>query len=216
VMQRSLADGHVVAYHDRSDGGLFAALAEMAFAGHCGLDVDIASLGGDPLAVLFNEELGAVLQVRSDDVPVVLERCAAAGLGAMTHRIGAAVPGGTLRVKAGGHEIYTASRVDLHRAWAELSFAMQSRRDNPDCAREEYDTLLDDADPGLSASLTYPTIEDQAAPFIATGVRPRIAILREQGVNGQYEMAAAFDRAGFATFDVHMSDILGRRRAWRR
>jgi phosphoribosylformylglycinamidine synthase len=211
VMQRSLADGHVVAYHDRSDGGLFAALAEMAFAGHCGLDVDIASLGGDPLAVLFNEELGAVLQVRSDDVPVVLERCAAAGLGAMTHRIGAAVPGGTLRVKAGGHEIYTASRVDLHRAWAELSFAMQSRRDNPDCAREEYDALLDDADPGLSVSLTYPIAEDHAAPFIASGVRPRIAILREQGVNGQYEMAAAFDRAGFSTVDVHMSDILGGR-----
>ncbi len=211
VMQRSLADGHVVAYHDRSDGGLFATLAEMAFAGHCGLDVNISSLGGDPLAVLFNEELGAVLQVRSADVPVVLDRCAAAGLGAMTHRIGTAVPGATLRMESDGREIYSASRIDLHRAWAELSFAMQSRRDNPDCAREEYDALLDDADPGLSASLTYPTTEDPAAPFIATGVRPRIAILREQGVNGQYEMAAAFDRAGFSTVDVHMSDILGGR-----
>ena len=211
VIQRSLADGHLLAYHDRSDGGLFATLAEMAFAGHCGLDVDLSSLGADALAVLFNEELGAVLQVRSADIPVVLERCAAAGLGAMTHRIGTAVPGATLRVKAGGQEIYSASRVDLHRAWGELSFAMQSRRDNPDCAREEYDALLDDADPGLSASLTFPTTQDHAAPFIATGVRPRIAILREQGVNGQYEMAAAFDRAGFSTVDVHMSDILGGR-----
>ena len=211
VMQRSLADGHVIAYHDRSDGGMFATLAEMSFAGHCGLDVDLSNLSGDPLAVLFSEELGAVLQVRSADVPVVLERCAMAGLGAMTHRIGAVVPGQTVRVTAGDREIYTASRVDLHRAWAELSFAMQSRRDNPDCAREEYDALFDDTDPGLSASLTYPATEDHAAPFIATGVRPRIAILREQGVNGQYEMAAAFDRAGFSTVDVHMSDILGGR-----
>jgi phosphoribosylformylglycinamidine synthase len=208
VMQQSLADGHVIAYHDRSDGGLFTTLAEMAFAGHCGLDVDLTPLAGDPLAVLFNEELGAVLQVRSADVPLVLARCAAAGLGDATHRIGTAVPGTTLRLTVDGTEIYAASRVDLHRAWAELSFAMQSRRDNPACAREEYDALLDADDPGLSASLTYALTEDNAAPFIATGARPCIAILREQGVNGQYEMAAAFDRAGFATVDVHMSDIL--------
>jgi len=211
VMQRSLADGHVIAYHDRSDGGLFATLAEMAFAGHCGLDVDLASLTGDPLAVLFNEELGAVLQVRSADVPAVLARCAAVGLGVMTQRIGTAVPGATLRLRVGESEVYSASRVDLHRAWAELSFAMQSRRDNPDCAREEYEALLDADDPGLSASLTFSSAEDHAAPFIATGARPRIAILREQGVNGQYEMAAAFDRAGFTAVDVHMSDILGGR-----
>lgn len=211
VMQDSLSDGHVVAYHDRSDGGLFAALAEMAFAGHCGLDVDLTALKGDPLAVLFSEELGAVLQVRAADVPTVLARCAAAGLGVMTHRIGAAVPGATLRFTNGDAEIFCASRVDLHRAWAELSYAMQSRRDNPDCAREEYDALLDADDPGLSASLVYAPAADPAAPFIATGVRPHIAILREQGVNGQYEMAAAFDRAGFTTVDVHMSDILSGR-----
>ena len=211
VMQQSLADGHVLAYHDRSDGGLFTTLAEMAFAGHCGLDVDLSALAGDPLAVLFNEELGAVLQVRTADVPTVRARFEAAGLGGMVHHIGKAVPGTILRFTTGKTEIYRASRVDLHRAWAELSFAMQSRRDNPDCAREEYDALLDADDPGLSASLTYDVSSDVAAPYIATGVRPRLAVLREQGVNGHYEMAAAFDRAGFTTVDVHMSDVLSGR-----
>ncbi len=211
VMQQLLADGHVLAYHDRSDGGLFTTLAEMAFAGHCGLEVDLSALAGDPLAVLFNEELGAVLQVRTADMPAVLARFTAAGLGGMVHQIGKAVPGTTLRFTRGDAEIYGASRVDLHRAWAELSFAMQSRRDNPDCAREEYEGLLDADDPGLSASLTYEPSLDVAAPYIATGARPRLAVLREQGVNGQYEMAAAFDRAGFVTVDVHMSDILSGR-----
>jgi phosphoribosylformylglycinamidine synthase len=211
VMQACLADRLLLAYHDRSDGGLFAALCEMAFAGHCGLDVDIRALGKDSLAALFTEELGGVLQVRLADVPVVLERFMAAGLGHMTHRIGRAVPGGTVRVTRAGDEVYRASRVVLHRAWAELSYAMQSRRDNPDCAREEYDALLDTDDPGLSAALTFAPAEDVAAPFIARGARPRVAVLREQGVNGQYEMAAAFDRAGFEAFDVHMSDILSGR-----
>lgn len=211
VMQQSLAAGEVLAYHDRSDGGLFTTLAEMAFAGHCGLDVDLSSLAGDPLAVLFNEEPGAVLQVRGADLTSVLARCAEAGLSGMVHHIGKAVTGATLRFTKGDAEIYSASRMDLHRAWAELSFAMQSRRDNPDCAREEYEALLDGDDPGLSASLTYAPSQDIAAPYIATGMRPRLAVLREQGVNGQYEMAAAFDRAGFATVDVHMSDILSGR-----
>ena len=211
VIQECLADGLLMAYHDRSDGGLFVTLAEMAFAGHCGLDMDLTALGSDSLPVLFSEELGAVLQVRTADVPVVVGRFAAAGLGAMTHRIGTATPGDTVRFSAHGSEVYRGSRVELHRAWAELSHAIQSRRDNPDCAREEYDTLLDGDDPGLSAVLTYATADDVAAPFIATGVRPRVAILREQGVNGQYEMAAAFDRAGFTAIDVHMSDVLSGR-----
>jgi phosphoribosylformylglycinamidine synthase len=208
VIQRCLADGRLLAYHDRSDGGLFATLCEMAFAGHCGIDVDISTLGSDATAALFNEELGAVIQVRTADVTAVVDRFTAAGLGGMTHRIGRAIPGPTMRVRRNDIEVYRASRVDLHRAWAELSFAMQSLRDNPDCAREEYDALLDADDPGLSAALTYATRDDVAAPFIATGARPRVAILREQGVNGQYEMAAAFERAGFDAFDVHMSDIL--------
>jgi phosphoribosylformylglycinamidine synthase len=208
VVQACLAEGMLLAYHDRSDGGLFATLCEMSFAGHCGIDVDISTLGPDALAALFNEELGAVIQVPAASVTAVVDRFAAAGLGGMTHRIGRAVPGGTVRVRRNDVEVYRASRVDLHRAWAELSYAMQSLRDNPDCAGEEYDALLDADAPGLSAVLTYATRDDVAAPFIATGVRPRVAILREQGVNGQYEMAAAFERAGFDAFDVHMSDIL--------
>ena len=211
VMQSCLADAQLLAYHDRSDGGLFATLVEMAFAGHCGLDIDISGLGSDALAALFNEELGAVVQVRNADLAAVRGRFNAAGLGAMTHHIGRATSGTTIRVASATTEVYRASRVDLHRTWAELSAAIQGLRDNPDCAREEYDGLLDADDPGLSASLSYATADDVAAPFIATGARPRIAVLREQGVNGQYEMAAAFTRAGFDAFDVHMSDVLAGR-----
>ncbi|MGE3510365.1 MAG: phosphoribosylformylglycinamidine synthase, partial [Vicinamibacterales bacterium] len=208
VVQRCLHDGLLVAYHDRSDGGLFSTLAEMAFAGRCGLEIDVTALGADPLASLFNEELGAVLQVRSADLATVRARFGAAGIGSLTHTIGRAVSGTTIQIVHRGSECYRASRVDLHRTWAALSHAMQSLRDNPACAREEYDRLLDADDPGLSASLTYDPSEDVAAPFISTGARPRVAILREQGVNGQYEMAAAFERAGFEAVDVHMSDIL--------
>ena len=211
VVQGCLRDGLLLAYHDRSDGGLFATLAEMAFAGHCGLDVDVTALGADPLAALFSEELGAVVQVRAADVAAVTARFVAAGLGGLTHAIGRAVPGTDLRIIHGGDECYRASRVDLHRAWAELSHAMQSLRDNPACAKEEYDAILDADAPGLSASLAYDPSDDVAAPFVNTGARPRVAILREQGVNGQYEMAAAFDRAGFDAYDVHMSDVLGGR-----
>lgn len=211
VIQSSLRDGLLVAYHDRSDGGLFTTLAEMAFAGHCGLDVDVIALGSDTLAALFSEELGAVVQVRATDAVTVRERFASAGLGGVMHAIGRAVGGTTIRIASGGAECYRASRVDLHRAWAELSYTMQSLRDNPTGAREEYDAILDAEAPGLSASLTFAPSDDVAAPFLSKGVRPRIAILREQGVNSQYEMAAAFVRAGFDAFDVHMSDVLSGR-----
>jgi len=211
VVQQCLGDGLILAYHDRSDGGLFTTLCEMAFAGHCGLDVDTSTVGSEVLAALFSEELGAVLQVRTTHLPSVLDRLNATGLGEMAHVIGRAVPGSSIRFTHDGTQQYEGSRIDLHRAWAELSYAMQSLRDNPDCAGEEYDALLDADDPGLSASLTFATRDDVAAPFIATGTRPRVAVLREQGVNGQYEMAAAFERAGFDAFDVHMSDILSGR-----
>jgi phosphoribosylformylglycinamidine synthase len=211
VIQSCLADGVLIAYHDRSDGGLFVTLAEMAFAGHAGLSVDIGALGPDPLAALFSEELGGVIQVRTADVAAVVQRFEDAGLGEVIHVIGRALPGDSIRIAQNGAEIYQASRGDLHRAWAELSYTMQGLRDNPECARQEYDGLLDADAPGLFASLTYRTDDDVAAPLVATGVRPRIAILREQGVNGQYEMAAAFTRAGFDAFDVHMSDVLAGR-----
>ena len=211
AIQHCLSDGLLLAYHDRSDGGLFATLCEMAFAGHCGIDVTVSALGSDVMAALFSEELGAVIQVRAADIPTVVDRLDTAGLRSMTHRIGRATAGDDVRISRGAVELFRSSRVALHRTWAELSYAMQSARDNPACARQEYDALNDVADPGLSASLTYATSDDVAAPFIATGARPRVAILREQGVNGQYEMAAAFERAGFDAFDVHMSDILAGR-----
>lgn len=211
VIQGCLCDGLLLAYHDRSDGGLFTTLVEMAFAGHCGLDVDITPLGTDALSSLFSEELGAVIQVRTEHVAEVKARVEAAGLASMLHSVGRAARGETIRISHAGAECYRASRVDLHRAWAELSFTMQSLRDNPACAREEYDTLLDADAPGLHASLTFSAADDVAAPFINVGARPRVAILREQGVNSQYEMAAGFERAGFDAYDVHMSDILSGR-----
>ena len=208
ALQRCIADGLLLAYHDRSDGGLFVTLCEMAFAGRAALDVDIAALGADALAALFSEELGAVMQVRDADLAAVRTHFAAAGLAAHAHVLGRPARGDAVRIRSGERVVYENSRTALHRAWAELSFRMQALRDNPDCAREEYDALLDADDPGLSARLVYDPSERIEAPFIATGARPRVAVLREQGVNGQYEMAAAFDRAGFEAIDVHMSDVL--------
>ncbi|MDR2877092.1 MAG: phosphoribosylformylglycinamidine synthase, partial [Chromatiales bacterium] len=204
-------DSLLLAYHDRSDGGLFVTLCEMAFASHAGLRIALDALGADTLAVLFSEELGAVLQVRSADVAQVLERLHRAGLAQLSHRIGAPDASNRIVFTHAGREVYAESRTTLHRAWSETSYRMQSLRDNPRTAREEYDRLLDERDPGLSAKLVFDPAENIAAPYIATGARPAIAILREQGVNGQMEMAAAFERAGFRSYDVHMSDVLSGR-----
>jgi phosphoribosylformylglycinamidine synthase len=204
-------DELLLAYHDRSDGGLFVTLAEMMFASHTGLTIDLDSLTGegqDVLSVLFNEELGAVLQVREEHVDEVRALCVLHGIGASLHDIGTLNAHDQFVIRQNKQGIFSASRVDLHRAWSETTYQMQKLRDNPDCAQEEYDRLLDATDPGLHAELTYDIDDDVAAPFINTGARPRIAILREQGVNGQLEMAAAFDRAGFEAVDVHMSDII--------
>ncbi|WP_111643083.1 phosphoribosylformylglycinamidine synthase [Marinimicrobium alkaliphilum] len=208
AVQESLAQGQLLAYHDRSDGGLFTTLAEMAFAGHCGLDIDITGLGEDPLAVLFSEEPGAVLQVASEHTRVVLERFEQAGLMAKT--IGAPNDEDWLHINKDGEMIFDQSRVILQTLWTETSYQMQSLRDNPECAQQEFDRLLS-RDPGLSASLSFDPQDDVAAPYINTGARPSIAVLREQGVNGHVEMAAAFDRAGFQAQDVHMSDVLSGR-----
>jgi len=210
LVQELLAEEGLLAYHDRSDGGLITCLAEMAFAGHCGLDVDIAALGEDDLAVLFNEEAGAVLQVRAEAADAVIERAGELGLGDCIHALGSAHEGDVFRISRGGNEVLSASRSDLHKTWAETSYRIQSLRDNPACAEEEF-AALDGDDPGLSAELTYDPAEDIAAPMIGTGARPQIAVLREQGVNGHVEMAAAFTRAGFAAFDVHMSDLFSGR-----
>ncbi|MDX1593102.1 MAG: phosphoribosylformylglycinamidine synthase [Gammaproteobacteria bacterium] len=211
TLQALNAEGLLLAYHDRSDGGLLVTLCEMAFAGRAGFDVDVAPLGGDVVAALFNEELGAVLQVGADAAAEVVARFAAAGLGEV-HRLGRATAADRLVVRHGDTGCLDASRVDLHRAWSETTWRMQALRDHPACADEEYDRLLDADDPGLGGlRLGFDPDDDVAAPLVATGARPRIAVLREQGVNGQVEMAAAFDRAGFDAVDVHMSDLVAGR-----
>jgi phosphoribosylformylglycinamidine synthase len=212
AIQALNAAGHLLAYHDRSDGGLFATVVEMAFAGHCGLEIDIAPLAGEPLAALFNEELGAVVQLRADALATVRAVFAAAGLADCVHFIGRPVVEGRVRIRRGAAPLLDAARRELRDAWSQTSYQMQALRDHPDCAREEHAGRLDDEDPGLWTQLSFDPGEDIAAPFIARGARPRIAILREQGVNSQVEMAAAFHRAGFEAVDVHMSDLLEGRR----
>jgi phosphoribosylformylglycinamidine synthase len=208
VALRELKEGGLLlAYHDRSDGGVLLTVLEMAFASHCGLAIDLGA-PADPIAACFTEELGAVLQVsaaRASEARGILARH---GLAALIRDIGEPLAGADVRVHSGGRLVYSASRLDLHRRWSEVSFRIQEMRDNPDCAREEYSRLADAADPGLHASLTYDPSDDLAAPFISRGARPAVAILREQGVNSQTEMAAVFTRAGFDAYDVHMTDIL--------
>lgn len=207
AIQALLAENKLLAYHDKGDGGLFATLAEMAFAGNIGLDVELDLLGADQLAALFNEELGAVLQVRREDKEAVLTCLAGHGLAACSHVIGQPNQDDQLRFFFAGEEVYAESRTELRRLWSETSYRMQALRDNPDCAQSEFEAKLEANNPGLSVSLSFDPKEDIAAPFIAKGVHPRMAILREQGVNSHVEMAAAFDRAGFAAVDVHMSDL---------
>ncbi|WP_438283711.1 phosphoribosylformylglycinamidine synthase [Pseudomonas alabamensis] len=214
VIQGLNADGHLLAYHDRSDGGLVTTVLEMAFAGHCGLDLHL-----DPLTdsrsevpgILFNEELGAVIQVRQDATPDVLTQFSVAGLGECVAVIGKPINNGEVSISLNGDVLFDDQRRLLQRQWAETSYQIQRLRDNADCADQEYEALLEENNPGLDAKLGFDVNEDIAAPYIKTGVRPQVAILREQGVNGQVEMAAAFDRAGFAAIDVHMSDLLAGR-----
>ena len=205
TIQKLNKQGVILAYHDRSDGGLLVTVAEMMFASHIGVTIDVE---GEAMSALFNEELGAVLQVRSDKFDAVKNAFKAAGLFAPFHRLGVLNRSGRLVVRAKGKEIFSESGVTLQRAWSETTYHLQRLRDNAECAQQEFDRILDVADPGLHARLTFDPAQDIAAPFIAKGVRPKIAILREQGVNGQIEMAAAFDRAGFESVDVHMTDII--------
>ncbi|MER2512597.1 MAG: phosphoribosylformylglycinamidine synthase [Nitrosomonas ureae] len=223
--------GQLLAYHDRSDGGLFVTLCEMAFAGHTGLTVNLDQLCFDPhscdidgselqpeqlsgrflehlLMVLFNEELGAVIQIQTRRRQEVLQVLAEAGLRDVSFIIGQLNKTDEVRLMRNNKPVLAEKRIDLQRAWSETTYQMQKLRDNPDCARQEYDRILNAADPGLQVELCFDANDDIAAPYIQTGARPRIAILREQGVNGHMEMAAAFDRAGFSAIDVHMSDIL--------
>jgi phosphoribosylformylglycinamidine synthase len=222
----------LLAYHDRSDGGLFTTACEMAFAGHCGVtlnldavafdaaadDVDAFKRNSDEqlagrgrelaLAALFSEELGAVLQIRSADRARVMQGLREAGLAACSHVIGQLNSRDEIRVTRNGRELYSNKRDHVQRMWSEMTWRLQTLRDHPESAREEYDRIIDRQDSGLHLHMSFSPLP----PFVGTGARPRAAILREQGVNGQVEMAAAFERAGFEPIDVHMTDLLAGRR----
>lgn len=197
----------ILAYHDRSDGGLLATVAEMLFAGRQGIDLTLDGLGDDALAALFNEELGAVLQVHAKECDAIITLLTHAGLVDCIHKIGHVVGGQQLTVRHAGGIIYSATRAELQTTWSEVSYRMQALRDNPDCALQQFSRIADDNDPGLQVALSF-AINEDIAKHLISAERPKIAILREQGVNGHVEMAAAFDRAGFASIDVHMSDII--------
>lgn len=207
AIQQLHAADKLLAYHDRSDGGLFATVCEMAFASHCGIDARLESPGDDTVAALFAEEAGAVIQVREEDVSLVQRVCADHGLPEV-QVLGAPRDDDRLVFSSRAQVILAGGRAEFQGAWSETSLHMQRLRDNPQGAQQEFESKLDPGDPGLHARLTFDPTEDMAAPFVAKGLRPRVAILREQGVNGQAEMAAAFDRTGFAAVDVHMTDII--------
>jgi len=237
VLRQLRKDRQVLAYHDRSDGGLFTALIEMAFAGHVGISVTLDVLTVDPVAedwgdfkiraeqvavrrnelllkALFSEELGTVLQVRESEKSAVIETFRKAGLGAQTQIIGRPNSTDVIEFWCDAKPVFSRPRAELQTVWSETSWRIARMRDNPDCADREYARAGAAADDlGLSMQLTFDPEEDVAAPFISTGPRPRVAILREQGVNSQTEMAYAFDRAGFASVDVHMTDLIDGRQS---
>ena len=210
VIQGLNGDDKLLAYHDRSDGGLFATLTEMSFAGHVGIDIKLDMLAEDTshfARELFNEELGAVIQVRAEDTEFVLQQFNAAGLGEHTLVIGQLNEDDAIRFNFNGQAVLEVPRATYWQMWSETSYKMQALRDNAECAQQEFDALADVSNPGLHAELSFDLNEDVSAPYINKGAKPKIAVLREQGVNGQTEMAAAFSRVGFEAQDVHMSDI---------
>jgi phosphoribosylformylglycinamidine synthase len=203
--------GLLLAYHDRSDGGAFAALCEMAFASRRGLDITLDAWGDDPFRTLFNEELGAVVQVADEDRAAFADLVERHALTECAQRIARPTSVPRVRVRLDGELLVEWRWEELFDAWWSVTHAMQKLRDNPESADQERATARDFAAPGLKPKLTFDPAEDVAAPFIATGARPRVAILREQGVNSHIEMARAFDRAGFTPVDVHMSDLVAGR-----
>ena len=235
AIQQLNAEQRLLAYHDRSDGGLFATLCEMTFAGRTGVSVNLDILTMDSghgadwgdsknwttqvgerrneqtLRALFSEELGAVIQVRTAEKSDVMNVLRSFNLGAASHIIGKLNAYDAIEFTRDAKIVYHQSRIDLHHFWSETSWRIARLRDNPDCADEEYSRILDKLDPGITPVLTFDPQDDIAAPFIATGVRPRIAILREQGVNSHIETAYVMHKAGFAAVDVHMSDLIAGR-----
>lgn len=211
ALQACMERGDILACHDRSDGGLFVTLVEMSFAGHVGIDIHLPETSpNDCLRQLFAEELGALLQVTEQNIDRVLAQFAESGLAGAVHSIGTLNQRDIVQISSQGKVVFERPRAELQQIWAETSYRMQALRDNPACARQEFELIGRD-NPGLNVHASFDIDKNIAAPFINTGVRPRLAILREQGVNGQLEMAAAFDRAGFTAVDVHMSDIIAGR-----
>jgi phosphoribosylformylglycinamidine synthase len=234
AIQQLNKEHKLLAYHDRSDGGLFTTLSEMAFAGHTGLSINLdmltleehASDWGDSknwatqvaerrnemtLRALFNEELGAVIQVRAEEKSDVMNVLRSYNLGACSHIIGKPNDRDVIEFMRDAKIVYSQPRIDLQRAWSETSWRIARLRDNPACADAEYDRILDASDPGITPKLTFDPQQDVAAPFVATGVKPKVAILREQGVNSHIETAYVMHKSGFTAVDVHMSDLIAGR-----
>ena len=233
-VQTLSAQGRLLALHDRSDGGLFTTICEMAFAGHCGVTLNLDMLTIDPysadwgdfkirpeqvavqrneltLKALFNEEAGVVMQVRQADRDVVLGALREAGLARHAHVIGRVNERDAIEVWRDAKKIWSASRAELQSVWSETSYRIAALRDDPECALEEFESHGNGSQSPLQVSLSFDPAEDVAAPFVGRGARPRVAVLREQGVNSHVEMAAAFDLAGFEAHDVHMTDLISGR-----
>jgi phosphoribosylformylglycinamidine synthase len=210
-MQELVEKDLISAYHDRSDGGLFTTIVEMAFAGKVGVEIDITGLGADVASILFNEELGGVIQVSGSAKDSVLALAEKYGLDGLLHTIGSINEKDAVCFTMDGNCIVKNTRTYYRQLWASTTFAMQTLRDNPECAKQEQESKCDPENPGLHSLLKFDINEDISSPYINVGVKPEIAILREQGVNSHVEMAAAFHRAGFTPIDVHMSDMLAGR-----
>jgi phosphoribosylformylglycinamidine synthase len=235
AIQQLNKEHKLLAYHDRSDGGLFTTLSEMAFAGRSGLSINLDMLTlerehesdwGDAknwagqvaerrneltLRALFNEELGAVIQVRAEEKSDVMNVLRSYNLGACSHIIGKPNDRDVIEFMRDAKLIYSQPRIELQRLWSETSWRIARLRDNPACADAEYDRILDASDPGITPKLTFDPQQDVAAPYVATGVKPRVAILREQGVNSHIETAYVMHKSGFTAVDVHMSDLIAGR-----
>ena len=204
---------NVISYHDRSDGGLLATLCEMAFAGRCGMKVQVNTLGEDALSNLFNEELGCVFQVAAEEIDQATLLAQECGLAECFHILGEPSDDENIIITHNNSELLNKSRAELEVIWSQASLEIQKLRDHPESAIQENSLIADKNHQGLIAELSFDVNDDVAAPYIGKGIRPKIAILREQGVNGQFEMAAAFDRAGFEAIDVHMTDLISDRRS---
>jgi phosphoribosylformylglycinamidine synthase len=207
VINQLNKDSLISAYHDRSDGGAITTLLEMAFTSHCGLDIDTTD---DEISDLFNEELGCVIQVTANNKPAMMSALSTAGLSDCVRTIATINNSDSIQISSNGKNIYQKSRAELHSLWSSTSYQIAKLRDNPECAQQEFDAIIQSTN-GIKTDLSFNLDQSIVTPYIKTNVKPKIAILREQGVNGQVEMGAAFNQAEFEAIDVHMSDVLSGR-----